>query len=95
MAETVAGGQVKRYVIGYNLNGSASNGEDVIVRLNANSDVSATGATTSNVITPVGSAPYTGGTKTMSSTGTLDIVAGTNNSGNKNEANSASNIGHK
>ncbi|MHC4873230.1 MAG: hypothetical protein ACYTFY_15410 [Planctomycetota bacterium] len=71
LSETLTAGSVNRYVVGYSLNGSATNGETLTLSLNANSNVSATGATTSAAITPIGSAPYTGGTKTISSTGTV------------------------
>jgi hypothetical protein len=92
LGQTLTAGGIYRWLVVYNLNGSASNGETFIASLAANSDVSATGASTSLGITPTGTAPYTGGTKTISTTGSLTVSAGTYNPGARSEANNATNV---
>ncbi len=72
ISEVIAAGSAEHWIVVYNLNGSASNGDTFILDLSDNSKITVSGITTSG-------APVDGNTATVSATGSLTLSTGTNN----------------
>ena len=92
LSRTVSAGSTERWLLVYDLNGTASNGETLIANLNANADITCTGDTTGGGVTAQGSAPYAGGTKTISTTGSLVLSAGQETPEDRNDSNNAADM---
>jgi len=90
--ETLLAGQTKLYLIVYNYTGSGITGRTFQTTVNLTSDITVTGKTSGQSITPTGSLPITGGVKTISTIGTLTLTLGPANPSATNEANTAQNV---
>jgi hypothetical protein len=91
LSEQISAAQNENWLIIYYLNGTAGNNETFRAYLNANTDVTATGATSSNSIIPSG-APVQGSIMTVSNVGALTMALGANDPGNENINGAAQNV---
>lgn len=88
----IAGGSVENWLVVYDMGNTATDGETFAISLQLSSYVTAAGATTTQSITPGGTFPINGATKTIVSNGVLTISAGTNNPASGSEGSGGTNI---
>jgi len=92
LSETISSGTAQNWIVVYNYDLLENTiNETFQVTLPGNDAVAATGATSSQTITPTG-APVSGGEAVISETGTLGLSAGSANPGNTNITNSETDL---
>jgi hypothetical protein len=82
LSEEILASETKNYILVYDFNGNASDGDTYKTKINANADITATGETSGEPISVLG-APVTGHTKTIATTGSFTVETGPNNPGPK------------
>ncbi len=78
--DTIDAGTSENWLVVYDLDGSASNGETFRVGIYTSGNITATGITSTNAITPSGF-PVVGNYKTIDAVGSLTLFTGANNPG--------------
>ena len=91
LTEQIAADGSALWLVIYNLAGNGSADESFRSYVAQGSDITATGATSSNAIVPSGT-PVQGNAMTISSTGALTIALGDNNPGDENISGGAQNV---
>ncbi len=88
----IPAGSVNNWLLVYDMAGSAANGATFSAAMELNTYMTITGKSSGSPITPAGTFPIAGATKTVTTAGILTVAAGSNNPGESLEANNAVNI---